>query len=98
MRWRLQLLVGLALWCATGTVASADKRVALVIGNSGYQNTVKLPNPVNDAAAIADMFKATGFDVVEFHRDLATTDMRRAVRDFSAIARAADVAVVYFAG
>ena len=30
----------------------AEKRVALVIGNSAYQNVPKLPNPVNDAAAV----------------------------------------------
>jgi hypothetical protein len=43
--------------------ALADKRVALVIGNSSYRNVAKLSNPVNDAAAVAAMFKSAGFDV-----------------------------------
>jgi len=33
--------------------AFAEKRVALVLGNSAYQNVAKLPNPVNDGAVIA---------------------------------------------
>jgi hypothetical protein len=98
MCWRLQIVIGLALWCTTATIAWADKRVALVIGNSGYQNAVQLANPAHDAAAIADMFKAMDFEVVELRRDLAAVDMRRVIRDFSGNAQTADVAVVYFAG
>ena len=47
-----------ALW---GSPALADKRVALVIGNSSYQNVPRLPNPSADASAIAQMFKDAGF-------------------------------------
>lgn len=36
---------------ATG--ALADKRVALVIGNGEYGKVGKLPNPANDANAVA---------------------------------------------
>ena len=35
--------------------AFAEKRVALVIGNSAYKNVARLNNPVNDAAAVAGM-------------------------------------------
>ncbi len=98
MCWRLQIVIGLAFWCTTTTIAFADKRAALVIGNSGYQNVVQLTNPVHDAVAIADMLKATGFEVVESRRDLTAVEMRRVIRDFSASAQTADVAVVYFAG
>ena len=38
--------------------ASAEKRVALVLGNSNYKNAAVLPNPVNDAAAVAATLKA----------------------------------------
>ncbi len=38
-------------------VALAEKRVALVIGNSNYRNAVKLPNPARDATAIAALLK-----------------------------------------
>ena len=78
--------------------AFAEKRVALVIGNSAYQNVSRLLNPANDAAAISATFKNTGFDVVELKRDLKANEMRRALRDFSDTVRDADVAIVYYAG
>jgi uncharacterized caspase-like protein len=81
-----------------GETAFAERRVALIIGNSAYKNVVQLPNPANDAAAVADLFKKAGFDVVQNMLDLNNTTMRRAVRDFTAIARNADIAVVYYAG
>ncbi len=34
--------------------AFAEKRVALVIGNSGYQNVARLSNRPNDATAMAE--------------------------------------------
>jgi hypothetical protein len=33
--------------------ALAEKRIALVIGNSGYQNVARLDNPKNDAGLMA---------------------------------------------
>ena len=47
-----------------GQPAFAEKRVALVLGNSAYQNVPRLTNPVNDAALMAETFKKAGFDVV----------------------------------
>ena len=89
-----------AVWsvCLFAGPALAEKRVALVIGNSAYQHVARLGNPANDAAAMTATFKNAGFDVVESRRDLKTADMRRALRDFSDQARDADVAVVYYAG
>jgi uncharacterized caspase-like protein len=78
--------------------AWATKRVALVLGNSSYQNAPPLPNPANDAAAIAATLKGAGFDVVDSRLNLAGTDMRRALREFADQAREADVALVYYAG
>jgi uncharacterized caspase-like protein len=78
--------------------ALAAKRVALVIGNSTYQNVVKLTNPFNDAEAMAATLKGAGFDVVDLRRDLKVVEMRRALRDFSDRSRDADIAVLYFAG
>lgn len=78
--------------------AFAEKRVALVIGNSAYQNAAPLPNPVNDGATIAATLKAAGFDVVDSRHDLAAAETRRALRDFADVARDADIAVVYYAG
>jgi uncharacterized caspase-like protein len=78
--------------------AFAEKRVALVLGNSAYQKVNPLANPVNDSGAIAATFKSAGFDVVELKRDLNVSEMRRALRDFSDTVRDADVAIVYYAG
>jgi hypothetical protein len=49
--------VVLALWLIAlfSQPALAEKRVALVIGNSAYKNVARLNNPVNDAAAAAGM-------------------------------------------
>src|SRR4051812_44185585 len=93
--WSLLLLTG---WCLTAPNAFAQKRVALVIGNSKYEKVARLPNPASDAALMADTFKSAGFDSVDVRRDLKVTDMRRALRDFVDKARDADVALIYYAG
>ncbi len=78
--------------------AFAERRVALVIGNSTYKNVTQLPNPARDAASVAAMLKKAGFDVVEQKLNLTNATMRRALREFSRIALHADIAVVYYAG
>jgi len=78
--------------------ALADKRVALILGNSNYQNVPPLSNPVNDGSVMAATFKNAGFDVVEARFDLSSLDTRRVLRDFADRSRAADIAVVYYAG
>jgi uncharacterized caspase-like protein len=78
--------------------AHAEKRIALVIANSAYQNVAPLANPVNDGAAVAATLKAAGFDLVESRHDLSALEVRRALRDFADRAHDADVAVVYYAG
>ena len=78
--------------------AFAEKRVALVLGNSAYRNVAPLANPINDSARIAATLKDAGFDVVDSRRDLPAAETRRALRDFADRARDADIAVVYYAG
>jgi caspase domain-containing protein len=58
----LLVLVPLAVSVAS-TVAHAEKRIALVIGNAGYQ-AGSLNTPANDAGLIAQTLQASGFDVV----------------------------------
>jgi len=98
MRAFLGIVLTVWLTSMVSQPAFAEKRVALVIGNSAYQNVARLGNPANDAAAITETLKGAGFDLVETRRDLKTSEMRRALRDFSDRARDADVAVVYYAG
>jgi hypothetical protein len=44
--------------------ALADKRVALVVGNSAYRSVAILDNPANDAKLLADTLTALGFTLV----------------------------------
>ncbi|MGY4287688.1 putative caspase-like protein [Bradyrhizobium sp. LM2.7] len=97
MRLRLFVLLIFATWFGTGS-ALAEKRVALVMGNSAYKNVAKLANPANDAALVGGMFRKAGFDTVDVKLDLNVVDTRKALREFGGKARDADVAVIYYAG
>jgi uncharacterized caspase-like protein len=97
------LFGSLKFWLAAGLIltsqpALADKRVALVLGNSAYQNVPPLTNPVNDAALMADTFKKAGFDLVELKQNLTVQETRRTLRDFADKSNDADIAVIYYAG
>jgi formylglycine-generating enzyme required for sulfatase activity len=77
--------------------AQADKRVALVIGNSTYRNVSALPNTTNDATDISASFGRLGFSVTRV-TDGTFDDMRRALLQFGRDARGSEMAVVFFAG
>ena len=84
-------------WAATAQ--QTEKRIALVIGNSGYQAEM-LPTAANDAGLIAQTLQAAGFDVVGA-RDLDQDALRHSFRDFldNATGSGTDtVAFIYFAG
>jgi hypothetical protein len=86
----------LLLWTAAD--AHAQHRVALVIGNSDYQNAPPLPSPARDAAAMAKLFKDAGFDTVVMQTNLGNVDFKRAILKFEEAAIDSDVAVVFYAG
>jgi uncharacterized caspase-like protein len=93
----------LKFWIAAALIlicqpALAEKRVALVLGNSAYQNVPPLSNPVNDAALMAKTLKDAGFDIVDSRQNLSALDTRRVLREFADKATNADVAVIYYAG
>ena len=77
---------------------SLGRRVALVIGNAAYRNVKALPNPVNDARAVAAALRAAGFAEVVERYDLGVQDMQKALKAFESMAIGADWAVVYYAG
>jgi hypothetical protein len=97
MRVRI-LLLAAVLASLSFQSAFAEKRVALVIGNSAYKTVPKLANPENDASAIGLLFKKAGFDSVDVRQNLANVELRKVVRDFSETTKDADIAVVFFAG
>ncbi|RWO89709.1 caspase family protein [Mesorhizobium sp.] len=78
-------------------VAWAEKRVALVIGNSSYQRVARLPNPNNDAADMAALLSKVGFKVSR-KMDLDHTAFRKALQEFGREAEGADFAIIFFAG
>ena len=94
------LVVALAILFQLGvcpSIALAEKRVALIIGNAAYPGSGKLINPVNDAEDIAAALNNLDFDVT-LKKDLSVVQFSRVIEDFSAKARGADVALFYFAG
>jgi Caspase domain len=97
MRRSIQVLSIVFVWLALAVSAHADKRVALVIGNAGYQSVPRLGNPTNDAGAIGAAFKRLGF-TVRSETDLGFDAMRRALKDFAGVSAGADLAVIYYAG
>ena len=77
-----------------------EQRIALVIGNSKYQNTVQLSNPGNDTKAVAQLLNSAGFEVISA-TDLSHNQMIQAVQEFSGkiAGRGPNtVAMVYYAG
>ncbi len=80
--------------------ASAENRLALVIGQSAYKSVPALANPGNDAKAVAQLLTNSGFEVSQAS-DLTQTQMRQTVSDFAGrvAAKGADtVALVFYAG
>ncbi len=59
------------------TAAAPEPRVALVIGNSAYEDS-PLTNPVNDARLMAETLRGLGFDVIE-RTDADQREMKLAI-------------------
>jgi tetratricopeptide (TPR) repeat protein len=74
-----------------------EKRTALVIGNSNYQETGQLPNPVNDATDMAQVLRELGFDVILL-KDANLSQMGEALDEFHAKLLEGGVGVFYYAG
>ncbi len=80
-----------------GATIPDQKRVALVLGNSKYENTANLANPKNDADAIGTTLERLGFAVVK-GLDLTKVGMELAIRKFVRQLQGADVALFFYAG
>ena len=80
--------------------AFADRRIALVIGNSAYQNVARLDNPRNDAVLMANTLQNLGFKLTSggAQLDLDKANLDAAVQKFGAELQGADVAMFYYAG
>ena len=80
--------------------AAAEKRIALVVGNSAYQNITRLDNPKNDATLMADTLSGLGFALIggRAQLDLDKQSLDTAVQNFGRQIQGADVALFYYAG
>ena len=96
-----RLIFAAFLLCAgLPSAAHAEKRVALVIGNSAYQSVPQLPNPDADAKLMSDTLLSLGFFVVggSAQVDLDKTRFDAALQEFKTQLVGADVALFYYAG
>jgi Caspase domain len=96
MAYVIALLWAVLVFWPSGA-AFAEKRVALVIGNSAYQNTGELRNPSHDAADMTAALTRLGFQVTD-GRDLDKRAMERAIRQFGLSLEGADIALFFYAG
>lgn len=88
-------LVLLALVAAPPEAAA--RRLALVIGNSTYQNVAELSNPQNDAADIADKLRHLSFDVM-LGTNLTRDQMHEAFGKFAEELKPGDEGLFFYAG
>ncbi len=88
-------VIGLLLLAAT--LAHAESRFALVIGNSNYQAAGSLKNADNDAELIAANFKAVGFET-QLLIDLDEEALGAALDNLAQRADSLDVVAFYYAG
>jgi hypothetical protein len=80
--------------------AAAEKRIALVVGNSAYQNITRLDNPRNDAMLMAETLAGLGFALIggSAQLDLDKAALDTDVQNFGRQIQGADVALFYYAG
>ena len=104
MGWHMRalwiLLATLLALAAPVLPAAADRRVALIVGNSAYEHADKLANPVTDSRNLRDALQKLGFgekDIV-YGENLNKREFERAIGRFAVLARDADVALAYYAG
>ena len=74
----------------------AERRVALVIGNSAYSAN-PIPNAANDASDIDEVLRRSGFHTT-LVRNATLSQMREATRRFANQLSESDVALIYYAG
>jgi hypothetical protein len=98
LHWWVSALCGLILMALSISAATAETRVALVVGNSLYKNaSLTLKNPKNDAQDVAAVLRTLGFEVI-VAIDATKRDLDLAMTQFARSATNADTALFYYAG
>jgi tetratricopeptide (TPR) repeat protein len=73
------------------------KRLALVIGNSNYQNGGVLKNPINDARSIASTLQSMGFEVMKYE-NVSQPQLKQAINAYGIKLKEFEVGLFYYAG
>jgi uncharacterized caspase-like protein len=98
LSWAVGIATAAIVVIAGSDAAWAERRVALVVGNSNYKATgISLPNPRNDAQDISAVLTNLGFEVV-ITIDATKRDMDFALQRFARLATDADSALFFYAG
>jgi uncharacterized caspase-like protein len=91
------LLLLLILSMLRPDVAVAQNRIALVIGNSDYNNVSFLPNAAKDARDVSSTLRGLGFQVIDGF-DLTRAEMLSRAQEMQRRLSPDDVALFYFSG
>ncbi|MEA3463418.1 MAG: caspase family protein [Bacteroidota bacterium] len=91
------LLTFPGLGCLYGQTVKKENRVALVMGNATYLNA-PLKNTVNDARAIAEVLKSSGFEVLLKENVKNQNEMKQVVREFGMKLKTGGTALFYYSG
>jgi len=87
----------IAIYLLAIGIVQAEERIALIIGNSKYQELGILNNTVNDAKEIEKAFKNIGYKTTILV-DTNEVILRKGLKRFAAESEQASVSVIYYAG
>jgi formylglycine-generating enzyme required for sulfatase activity len=94
--YQVAIAAAILLAVAVAATAQAADRVALVIGNSKYQEA-ELRNPANDADTLSEALKGLDFGVIE-KKDLDRKQMDDALLEFYRALDEKSLALFFYAG
>ncbi len=97
LRNAARIFIAVMLIVGAAQAGLAEKRVALVIGNSAYMSVPPLATPKNDAEDMAAALKALGFTVL-LGLDLDKRGMDRKILEFESALHGADTGVFHYSG
>jgi hypothetical protein len=76
---------------------SSNEKIALIIGNSKYQNLGSLNNTINDAKLIEKSLKEIGYKT-QIVLDANEQQARKAIKNFAIESENSNIALVFYAG
>lgn len=87
----------LLFWVWMSLICHAEKRLALVVGNSDYPRECYLENPVHDADDVSKRLEELNFTVIKI-KDCNLRELNEGISDFAKKASDYDVAFFFYAG